>query len=342
MIPVGVTLEAAPCEDITNNVEVHNVAVSIKVPESLGLADDEVVGTDVVAVVDVSGSMGSLAVESDGVVNKDGLSILDIVKHALKTVIHILKPEDRLALVGFSTNACTVFELQGMTAENRQKALDALDLLTPQASTNIWAGLLEGMDALRNAGEEATVKVPIEKSETETSTEATTPAATTEDASSSSSNSKRVPEQSTEKVGKGKNKKRKSQNKNNEAVVEVKTTTTPTAAAAPAGFKEVKVVQRRKTLLLLTDGQPNVIPPRGHLAELRDYADKYDEFDFQISTFGFGYNLDSDLLLGLSQQGGGTFAFIPDAVIVGTVFVNAVANALSTYTQHATLQLCNA
>eukprot|EP00969_Alexandrium_andersonii_P240783 10629683-Alexandrium_andersonii.AAC.1 len=30
---------------------------------------------------------------------------------------------------------------------------------------------------------------------------------------------------------------------------------------------------RLKATLLLTDGQPNVLPPRGHLAELRDYKD---------------------------------------------------------------------
>jgi hypothetical protein len=39
------------------------------------------------------------------------------------------------------------------------------------------------------------------------------------------------------------------------------------------------------------------------------------------------------------MEGGGTFAFIPDAVIVGTTFVNCVANVLSTFSQSATLSL---
>ena len=37
-----------------------------------------------------------------------------------------------------------------------------------------------------------------------------------------------------------------------------------------------------------------------------------------ISMFGFGYALKSQLLLDVAKQGGGTFAFIPDAKIVGT------------------------
>ena len=50
----------------------------------------------------------------------------------------------------------------------------------------------------------------------------------------------------------------------------------------------------------------------------------------QIHTFGFGYNLDSHLLADISRTGDGTFSFIPDAKIVGTCFVNAVANLCST------------
>jgi len=91
--------------------------------------------------------------------------------------------------------------------------------------------------------------------------------------------------------------------------------------------------------MLLTDGQPNITPPRGHLAELRDYKDSHPDFSFQINTFGFGYSLDSALLLELATEGNGTYAFIPDALIVGTVFVNSVANILSTMCQSSTLNL---
>jgi len=46
---------------------------------------------------------------------------------------------------------------------------------------------------------------------------------------------------------------------------------------------------RLKVVMLLTDGQPNEIPARGHIPELRDYKDQYPDFAFQINTFGFSY-----------------------------------------------------
>ena len=85
---------------------------------------------------------------------------------------------------------------------------------------------------------------------------------------------------------------------------------------------------------------PNVNPPRGNVAEFADYVDAHPDFGFQLSTFGFGAKLDSQLLLELARRGGGGYAFIPDAKIVGTCFVNAVAAAASTWAQRATLHLC--
>jgi adenylate kinase len=247
------SLHIAPCDDcpfIDREFSEHDVMVRVQVPES-----QKRTPADICCLVDISGSMGTNAVESDGVVNKDGLSILDIAKHALKTVVHSLCDEDRLSLVAFDHKAETVLELSTMDKDGRDKAVSVLENLAPRGQTNIWAGLLAAMDSLR-------VSVDVEA----------------------------------------------------------------------AG--------RQKTILLLTDGQPNVCPPRGHLTELRDYKDKHPEFSFQINTFGFGYNLNSELLLDLALEGHGTYAFIPDAVIVGTVFVNSVANVLSTLTQNATLHIC--
>jgi len=89
-------------------------------------------------------------------------------------------------------------------------------------------------------------------------------------------------------------------------------------------------LHRPKTLLLLTDGVPNISPPRGHIEELRAYRECHPQLfrSFQMHTFGFGYQLDSALLLDLATVGNGAFAFIPDSVIVGTNFVNSVANLL--------------
>ena len=86
-----------------------------------------------------------------------------------------------------------------------------------------------------------------------------------------------------------------------------------------------------------------------------NYKEKYPAMAFQLNTFGFGYSVDSQMLLQvrlvywlagttissvlvlkyltlgyqLAEQGNGTFAFIPDAVIVGTTFVNRYAQKLN-------------
>merc|ERR1719313_2596885 len=92
-------------------------------------------------------------------------------------------------------------------------------------------------------------------------------------------------------------------------------------------------------VLLLTDGVPNNVPSGGHHAVLQNYITSHPEFSFQISTFGFGYKLDSELLLDIATLGRGSYGFIPDAKILGTVFVNALANAVATCAQQATLLL---
>lgn len=68
---------------------------------------------DICCVVDISGSMGTEASVKTGTgkEEKHGLSLLDIVKHAVKTVVHSLEAKDRFSLVVFSTTARVVFDL---------------------------------------------------------------------------------------------------------------------------------------------------------------------------------------------------------------------------------------
>ena len=72
---------------------------------------------------------------------------------------------------------------------------------------------------------------------------------------------------------------------------------------------------------------------------LSRYIDSNPTLNFTVNTFGFGYNLDSDLLLDLAVAGGGNYAFIPDASFVGTVFVHAVSNELSKLGSSAVLSI---
>lgn len=87
---------------------------------------------------------------------------------------------------------------------------------------------------------------------------------------------------------------------------------------------------------LLTDGMPNVDPPRGIL---NHYKELKKPSMFSLSTFGFGYNLDSKLLSELAELGNGSFGFIPDYSMVATVFINWAATVLSTAATNQTLIL---
>ena len=93
-------------------------------------------------------------------------------------------------------------------------------------------------------------------------------------------------------------------------------------------------------LFLLTDGVPNVDPPRGIIPTFNRYKDSCGgRLPSVINTFGFGYSLESPLLSALSCGGDGAYAFIPDAGMVGTAFINALANLLCSRGSNAVLQL---
>jgi hypothetical protein len=77
---------------------------------------------------------------------------------------------------------------------------------------------------------------------------------------------------------------------------------------------------------LLTDGISNMNPGRGVLETFQLYGKPS---LYNLSTFGFGYNIDSELLRGIASYSGGSYAFCPDFSMVGTVFINWVATILS-------------
>ncbi|CAF1177076.1 unnamed protein product [Adineta ricciae] len=198
---------------------------------------------DICCVVDTSGSMAVQAEIQNDSNEKFGLSQLDLVKHALKTIIHSLLPQDRLSVVSFANNATVLFQLTKMDEDGKSSALASLARLDDNGQTNLWDGLRAGLDVLTK-GQRATG-----------------------------------------------------------------------ANAA---------------LFLLTDGCPNMEPPRGHLPTLEKLKKKTN-FTCTVNTFGFGYDLDSKLLEDIAILGNaGSYAFIPDGSFVGTIFVNAVTTLLAT------------
>jgi len=79
------------------------------------------------------------------------------------------------------------------------------------------------------------------------------------------------------------------------------------------------------SIFVLTDGIPTEHPPLGYERSLYKILSRSPIFG-TLSTFGFGYQLDSKLLVNIANIGGGYYSFIPDSGMVGTCFINAVAN----------------
>ncbi|KAI1039517.1 hypothetical protein LB505_002651 [Fusarium chuoi] len=212
---------------------------SVKIPH---------VPCDIVLVIDVSGSMVSAAPVPGEGDESNGLSVLDLTKHAALTIIESMNENDRLGIVTFASKAKVLQPLIPMNKENKARSLKNVKSMKPLDATNLWQGLLEGIK-LFNTGESST-NVPA--------------------------------------------------------------------------------------IMILTDGMPNHMnPAAGFVPKIRAMG----PLPASIHTFGFGYSLRSGLLKSIAEIGGGNYAFIPDAGMIGTVFVHAVANLQSTFATRAVLKL---
>ncbi|KAM5346340.1 hypothetical protein ACJ41O_009345 [Fusarium nematophilum] len=204
---------------------------------------------DIVLVIDISGSMAAAApVPGEEGGESTGLSVLDLTKHAARTIIETMNEGDRLGIVTFGSKAKVLQPLIPMTTANKDRSRENVKSMTPLDATNLWHGLLEGTKLFKEAG--PTGNVPA--------------------------------------------------------------------------------------VMILTDGMPNHMnPAAGFVPKIRAMG----PLPASIHTFGFGYHLRSGLLKSIAEIGGGNYAFIPDAGIIGTVFVHAVANLQSTFATRAVLKL---
>ncbi|KAF8610495.1 vWA-like protein [Ceratobasidium sp. AG-I] len=268
---------------------------------------------DLCLVIDVSGSMDSEApVPGEQDKNETtGLSVLDVVKHATRTIIESMGDDDRVAIITFSDSSEIVAPLTAMTKENRASVWSMVDRLRTKGMTNLWDGLKTGMNVIMAVEPNATTASPVPSAP---------PSPSASKRSSFFSFVRRQSSSSSAVIGEPQPDYRR------------EITSSPVAKTQPTiGFE--RTGNRLSAVFILTDGQPNVEPPRGHIPMLKSYIDGIppDAPKFTISTFGFGYNLNSRLLDEIADLGNGTYGFIPDSGMVGTVFVHAVANVMSTW-----------
>ena len=86
---------------------------------------------------------------------------------------------------------------------------------------------------------------------------------------------------------------------------------------------------RNGAIIMLTDGAPNLSPARGEVETLKRLRIKKN-FTSPIYCFGFGYNLQKDLLYDLSKYANGSMGHIPDGSMIATVFCNFTGTILTT------------
>jgi uncharacterized protein YegL len=82
---------------------------------------------------------GSCAGQTDGRTDyvENGFSLLDLVKHALKTVIKTLRPQDRLSIITFNTAAQTKVALINMDDKGQELAYNCAEELTAGGGTDM-------------------------------------------------------------------------------------------------------------------------------------------------------------------------------------------------------------
>eukprot|EP00419_Tripos_fusus_P000400 CAMPEP_0172674210 /NCGR_PEP_ID=MMETSP1074-20121228/12616_1 /TAXON_ID=2916 /ORGANISM="Ceratium fusus, Strain PA161109" /LENGTH=498 /DNA_ID=CAMNT_0013491609 /DNA_START=11 /DNA_END=1504 /DNA_ORIENTATION=- len=239
--PITVSIASGQCRDGITKVQVSVNTISEGVRQA----------SDIACVLDVSGSMGSEAtiVGASGQSESHGLSLLDVAKHAVRTIISAVSDSDRLSIIAFNHAAQVVLQPTAMDGAGKEEAEECIDKLNSSGGTNIWTGLLAGMDALRG-----------------------------------------------------------------------------TASGGRLGH-----------VMLLTAGESQdratIVP------NMLDYKQQHEGLPGTINTFGFGYNLDSKLLVEMSLAGSGSYSFIPDAGFVGTCFVSMLSQVLVTAGREVYLQL---
>lgn len=98
---------------------------------------------DLVTVLDISGSMSGTK--------------LALLKRAMGFVIQNLGPNDRLAVIAFSSSARRLFPLCRMSETGRYKALQAVNSLVASGGTNIGDGLRKGAKIMEERREKNSV-----------------------------------------------------------------------------------------------------------------------------------------------------------------------------------------
>lgn len=132
-------------EGINNHVELslHIDGIAVIVPPR----SEHSTPVHFIAVIDISASMG-YAVSND--VESVGFSRLDLVKHCLNTMVAMTDSgHDHITLISFSDSAKVLMDYVLLNEQGRKNATRIISTLRPTYSTNLWSGVLTGLQHVR-------------------------------------------------------------------------------------------------------------------------------------------------------------------------------------------------
>ena len=121
--------------------------VSVMIPDK----DSEAPPMDIVCIIDISASMtNSAACKTDGRTEYEdlGYSILDLVKHAVKTVVKVMRATDRISIILFDHHVKVPFTFNVLTDNNRESILTFIDEIREGGATNIYDAITKGIDLI--------------------------------------------------------------------------------------------------------------------------------------------------------------------------------------------------
>jgi len=153
-IPRNLPLLSLRCDvyKTTDKVDAAYVQIRPHMPQMTKLDQDPL---HILLVIDVSGSMQTAVTTANK--EEDGFTILDIVKHAASTVVESLSQNHTVTLISFSNRANMIIRNLAMSSsEKKKEAHDAIKALRPQGATNLWEGLKEGLECIKNLKKEPT------------------------------------------------------------------------------------------------------------------------------------------------------------------------------------------
>ncbi|KFY89763.1 hypothetical protein V500_05511 [Pseudogymnoascus sp. VKM F-4518 (FW-2643)] len=150
-LPIRKREKSDPLEDETEDSvsltlhplpEMEGVIVSIHPPKGKSRTQ-----CDIVLVIDVSGSMATKAPSpqtAEGETEVNGLTVLDLTKHAARAIVETLDDNDRLGIVTFSDEVKIIQRLKPMSKSNKTAAWNNIKNINADGLTNLWQGILQG------------------------------------------------------------------------------------------------------------------------------------------------------------------------------------------------------